>query len=57
MPPRETVVDHTRGQSAGSGHTVIVNVYGSNNAPDVRRAAGQGAREALALLEGARRYG
>jgi len=57
MHPRETVVDHTRGQSAGSGHTVIVNVYGSNNAPDVRRAAGQGAREALALLEGARRYG
>jgi len=57
MHPRETVVDHTRGQSAGGGHTVIVNVYGSNNAPDVRRAAGQGAREALALLEGARRYG
>jgi len=57
MHPRETVVDHTRGQIAGGGHTVIVNVYGSNNAPDVRRAAGQGAREALALLEGARRYG
>lgn len=41
----------------GGGNTIIVNVSGSNNAPDVRRAAGQGAREGLAMIEGARRYG
>lgn len=40
----------------GGGHTIIINVNGSNNAPDVRRAAGQGAREALGLFDGARRY-
>lgn len=39
----------------GGGHTIIVNVNGSN-APDVRRAAGQGAREGLAALAGAGRY-
>jgi hypothetical protein len=35
---------------------ITVNVNGTN-APDVRRAAGQGAREALSALNGARRYG
>ena len=42
----------------GGGSTIILNVSvnGSNNAPDVRRAAGQGAREALGLLSGAQRY-
>jgi hypothetical protein len=40
----------------GGGNTIIVNVNGSNNAPDVRRAAGQGAREALGMLNGAQRY-
>jgi hypothetical protein len=40
----------------GGGNTIIVNVNGSNNAPDVRRAAGQGAREALGMLRGAERY-
>jgi len=40
----------------GGGNTIVVNVSGSNNAPDVRRAAGQGAREALGLLSGAQRY-
>jgi len=40
----------------GGGNTVIVNVYGSNNAPDVRRAAGQGAREALGMFNSAQRY-
>lgn len=39
----------------GSGHTIIVNVTG-NNGPDVRRAAGQGAREALGALSTAQRY-
>lgn len=42
--------------NAGSGPTIIVNVTGTN-APDVRRAAGQGAREALAALNSAQRYG
>ncbi len=37
------------------GTTIVVNVNGSN-APDVRRAAGQGAREALGALSGAQRY-
>ncbi len=41
--------------SAGGGHTIIVNVNGTN-APDVRRAAGQGAREALSALGSAQRY-
>lgn len=45
------------GVQGGGGSTIIVNVSGSNNAPDVRRAAGQGAREALGLMSGARRYG
>lgn len=40
----------------GGGNTIIVNVSGSNNAPDVRRAAGQGAREALGMFNGAQRY-
>ena len=40
----------------GQGHTIIVNVNGGS-APDVRRAAGQGAREALGLINGAGRYG
>jgi len=40
----------------GGGHTINVYVNGTS-APDVRRAAGQGAREALGMLEGARRYG
>ena len=39
----------------GSGNTIIVNVSGTH-APDVRRAAGQGAREALSLMNGAGRY-
>lgn len=56
MHPRETVVDHTRGQSVGGGNTYVVHVHGSNNAQDVRRAAGQGMREAVGMFEGARRY-
>lgn len=39
----------------GGGHTINVYVSGSS-APDVRRAAGQGAREALGMLRGAERY-
>lgn len=42
---------------AGFGGNITINISGSNNAPDVRRAAGQGAREALAAFSGAQRYG
>ncbi|MCM8622930.1 MAG: hypothetical protein NFW16_14635 [Candidatus Accumulibacter sp.] len=42
--------------SIGQTIQITVNVNGNQNAPDVRRAAGQGAREALAALTGARRY-
>jgi len=36
---------------------ITVHVNGNSNAPDVRRAAGQGAREALAAIQGVKRYG
>ncbi|MCM8596655.1 phage tail tape measure C-terminal domain-containing protein [Accumulibacter sp.] len=36
---------------------ITVHVHGQSQAPDVRRSAGQGAREALAVLKGMRRYG
>lgn len=55
MHPRETVVDHTRGQSMG-GHTVIVNISGVNNAADVRNAGGQVGRNVLGMISGAQRY-
>ena len=41
---------------AGFGGNITVIVQGGNNAPDVRRAAGQGAREALVAFAGAQRY-
>jgi lambda family phage tail tape measure protein len=42
----------------GSGRPISITVHvNGTNAPDVRRAAGQGAREALSALNGARRYG
>ena len=46
------------GVQSGGGRTVniTVNVSGNSSAPDVRRAAGQGAREALAAFNGAGRY-
>jgi len=47
------------GQPAGaSGQPIQITVHvnGNSSAPDVRRAAGQGAREAMAALMGARRY-
>ncbi|MDP1925773.1 MAG: hypothetical protein Q8K57_13445 [Thiobacillus sp.] len=56
MHPNETVTDHTKGQRAGGGTTLVQNFYGYNNAPDVRRAGGQGAREFLGVLSGAQRY-
>ena len=48
-----------KSESSGGGGqpvSIVVNVNGSNSAPDVRRAAGQGAREALSALNGAGRY-
>ncbi len=48
------VPNHALG-GLGGGHTIIVNVNGGN-APDVRRAAAQGAREALGFMSGAQRY-
>ena len=49
----------TKTESSGGGGqpvSIVVNVNGSNSAPDVRRAAGQGAREALSAFNGAVRY-
>ena len=40
----------------GPSPTIIVNMHGGGSAPDVRRAAGQGAREALAAFQQAQRY-
>lgn len=54
--PNETVVDHTKGQTTGGSTTVVVNINGGGNAPDVRRAAAQGAREGLRTINGAQRY-
>lgn len=58
MHPRETVVDHARGQSVGGGggHTVIININGVNNAADVRNAGGQVGRNVLGMITGAQRY-
>jgi phage-related minor tail protein len=54
--PLKRGADGKLGVSAGGGgHTVNVYVTGTN-AQDVRRAAGQGAREGLAALAGAQRY-
>jgi len=39
-----------------TGINITVNVSGNTNAPDVRRAAAQGAREAMGLMSGAQRY-
>lgn len=53
----EKIIPAAQNAAGGqAGHTINVYVTGST-APDVRRAAGQGAREALAALSGARRYG
>lgn len=45
------------GNSGGPRHNITVVVQGNQAAPDVRRAAGQGAREGLMAFERARRYG
>jgi len=43
-------------RNTGDTYNLKVVVMGSNNAPDVRRSAGQGAREALAAFKGAHRF-
>ena len=40
----------------GRTYNITVNVNGNNNAQDVRRAAGQGAREAASFISAAHRY-
>ena len=44
--------------TGGNGQPIhiTVNVNGNSSAPDVRRSAGQGAREAMGALMVARRY-
>lgn len=55
--PLKRGADGKLGVSAGGGGGHTINVYVSGtNAPDVRRAAGQGAREALSAINGAGRY-
>lgn len=55
--PRETIVDHTRGQSVGGGLVVHQNiVVNGGNTQEMRRAAGQGLRDAYAVMRGAERY-
>ena len=44
------------GGGGGPSHSITVVVQGGQSAPDVRRAAGQGAREALGMINGAQRY-
>jgi len=50
--------DGKLGVSAGGGHAIMVNVAMTDGDPaKVHRAAAAGAREALAIINGARRYG
>lgn len=42
--------------NGGGGSTINITLNGTNNAPDVRRAGGQVAREISGLLSGAQRY-
>lgn len=65
--PRDMIAQIHKGEkivpaaqnTGADGSPIIVNqhFHGNQTAPDVRRAAGQGAREAMAALAGARRYG
>ena len=52
----ERVVPAAQNTSNDRPIHITVNVSGNHSAPDVRRSAGQGAREALAVMLGARRY-
>lgn len=57
--PDESIIDHRRGNSGAPGGnmtTINVTVQGGGNAPDVRRSAAQGAREAMSIMSNAQRY-
>src|SRR3569623_80346 len=55
--PRETIVDHTRGQSVGGGLVVHQNiVVNGGNTQAMKRAAGQGLRDAYGVMRSAERY-
>lgn len=45
-----------RSDQSSQPPNIVIHIHGNNNAPDVRRAAGQGAREALQAFSGAQRY-
>ena len=49
--------EKTQNLISGPAVNITVNVQGGIHAPDVKRAAGQGAREAIGLMKGAARYG
>ncbi|WP_313919882.1 hypothetical protein, partial [Tahibacter sp.] len=52
----ERIVPAAQNHGGSQPIHITVNVNGNQNAPDVRRSAGQGAREAMAAMMGARRY-
>lgn len=55
----ERIVPAAQNRPGGGGQSIIINQHfaGGSTPADVRRSAGQGAREALAIMSGARRYG
>ncbi len=55
----ERIVPAAQNRPGGGGQSIIINQHfaGGSTPADVRRSAGQGAREALAIMLGARRYG
>ena len=53
---QNTGVGSVASSNAGPALNIVVNVNGNASAPDVRRAAGQGAREAIAAFANAGRY-
>jgi hypothetical protein len=54
----EKIIPAAQNVPGAGGQTISITVHvnGNSNAPDVRRAAGQGAREAMAALESFRRF-
>ncbi|EXI86093.1 MAG: phage tail tape measure protein, lambda family [Candidatus Accumulibacter sp. BA-94] len=52
----ERIVPAAQNKGGSQAIHITVNVNGNQNAPDVRRSAGQGAHEAMAAMMGARRY-
>jgi hypothetical protein len=57
LHPNETVIDHTKGQRAGGTNNITVMVNSQTGDPaEIRRSAAAGARSALGLIGGAKRY-